>query len=126
MKNASEYLAHLKSLIILDPQVSHWTVVREEAQGDGGLFRYRLALQDGGLLEMVERFRVVAGEVQVGMYAFHWQDANGALVRRWDNAAHHPEISTYPHHVHEGAEDHVLPHEPVSAERILALVARGA
>lgn len=126
MKNASEYLAHLKSLIILDPQVSHWTVVREEAQGDEGLFRYRLALQDGGLLEMVERFRVVAGEVQVGMYAFHWQDASGALVRRWDNAAHHAEISTYPHHVHKGAEDHVLPHEPVSAERILALVARGA
>ena len=52
MKGAADYLAHVKALIAVNPQVVHWTVIREEAQGDMGLFRYRLGLRDGGLLEM--------------------------------------------------------------------------
>lgn len=33
-------------------------------------------------------------------YSFHWQYKNGNLIRRWDNAPHHKEIKTYPHHLH--------------------------
>ncbi|MCU0285446.1 MAG: DUF6516 family protein [Acidobacteria bacterium] len=32
-------------------------------------------------------------------YSFHWQDKEEKLIARWDNAAHHPEVRTYPHHV---------------------------
>lgn len=123
MKNAGDYLAHIKALIVLNPQVVHWVVVREEAQGDIGLFRYRLTLRDDGLLEMFERFQVVEERLQVTKYRFHWQDADGQLRKRWDNAAHHPEIPMYPHHVHDGAEANVLPHGPIDAERVLAIIA---
>ena len=68
MKDATDYLAHIKALIILNPQVVHWTVVREEAQGDLGLFRYRLTLRDGGLLELFERFQIVEERLQVTRY----------------------------------------------------------
>ena len=54
MKNAATYLAHIKVLILVNPQVVHWVTVREEAQGDRGLFRYRLVLRDGSLLEMFD------------------------------------------------------------------------
>jgi len=56
VRDAVEYLAQIKALIVLNPQVTDWTTVREEAQGDAGLFRYRLTLHDGGLLEMFELF----------------------------------------------------------------------
>jgi len=52
VKDAAEYLAHVKALIVMNPQVTHWTAGREEVQGDAGLFRYKLVLRDGGLLEM--------------------------------------------------------------------------
>lgn len=123
MKNAGDYLAHIKALIVLSPQVVHWVVVREEAQGDMGLFRYRLTLRGGGLLEMFECFQVVEERLQVTKYRFHWQDADGQLRKRWDNAAHHPEIPTYPHHVHDGAEANVLPHGPFGTEDVLAIIA---
>ena len=126
MKDAADYLAHIKALIVVNPQVVHWTVVREEAQGDMGLFRYRLALRDDGLLEMFERFQVVGGRLQIAKYSFHWQGADGQLRSRWDNAAHHPEVPTHPHHVHDGAEANVLPHGPVSAEEVLAIIAAEA
>jgi len=126
VKNAGDYLSHLKALIALNPQVVHWRVVREEAQGNMGLFRYRLTLRSGGLLEMFERFQVVEGRLHVAKYSFHWQDADGRLRKRWDNAAHHPEVPTHPHHVHDGAEAEVLPHEPISAEGVLAILATEA
>jgi hypothetical protein len=126
VKNAGDYLAHIKALIALNPQVVHWMVVREEAQGDMGLFRYRLTLRDGGLLEMFERFQVVEERLQVAKYSFHWQDTGGQLHKRWDNAAHHPGLPTHPHHVHDGAEANVLPHEPVNAEGVLAIIAAEA
>ena len=45
--------------------------MREEAQGDMGLFRYRLTLRGGGLLELFERFQIVGGRLQVVKYSFH-------------------------------------------------------
>jgi hypothetical protein len=126
VKNAGDYLAYIKALIALNPQVVHWIVVREEAQGNVGLFRYRLTLPDGGLLEMFEQFQIVEGRSQVAKYSFHWQDAAGQLRKRWDNAAHHPEVPTHPHHVHCTAETNVLPHVPIGAEEVLAIIAAKA
>ncbi len=122
MTNAGNYLAHIKALILLNPQVAHWRIVREEEQGDRGLLRYRLTLKDNSLLEMFEFFLITATGVQVTKYRFHWQNADDQLLKRWDNAAHHPEIATYPHHVHDGSEENVLPHESMNAEKVLSTI----
>lgn len=39
-------------------------------------------------------------------YRFQYMDENKNLIRRWDNAPHHHELSNYPFHVHtpEGVE----------------------
>ena len=63
MKDAADYLAYIKALIVENPQVLRWTVVREEMQGDMGMLRYRLTLRDSDLLEMFELFQVVEGRV---------------------------------------------------------------
>ena len=34
------------------------------------------------------------------IYSFHWQDKNGDLIIRWDNAPHYKNIKTFPHHKH--------------------------
>jgi hypothetical protein len=33
-------------------------------------------------------------------YAYYWLTGNGELIQGWDNAPHHPQVSTYPHHSH--------------------------
>jgi len=35
-------------------------------------------------------------------HSFHWQDKNDRFIIRWDNARHHKDIRTYPHHKHTG------------------------
>lgn len=34
------------------------------------------------------------------IYSYHWQDENGKLRIRWDNAPHHKHLKTFPHHKH--------------------------
>jgi hypothetical protein len=123
VKEADDYLAFVKALIIANSQVTGWKAIREEAQGDLGLFRYRVTFQDGSLLEMFERFQIVNGKPLVAKYRFHWQDAAGRLLKRWDNAGHHPQVSTHPHHVHDGSEENVNSYEPLSAEQVLEMIA---
>lgn len=126
MKDAADYLVHVKALVVANPQVLRWIVIREEAQGVMGLLRYRLTLRGGGLLEIFERFQVVEGRIEAAKYSFHWQDAAGQLLKRWDNVAHHPEISTHPCHVHDGAETNVQTHGPITTEEVLAFIAQQA
>lgn len=123
MKDAADYLAFIKALIVTNPQVAHWTSVREETQGERGLLRFRLTWRDGSLLEMFELFHVTEGNVRITKYSFHWQDASGQLLKRWDNAGHHPELPTHPHHIHHVTEANVQPHEPITAEAVLDLIA---
>ena len=122
MKDASDYLNAIKAFIVLTPEITRWEIIREEAQGDVGLFRYRLTWSDGSLLEMFELFAVEDQTICVQKYSFHWQTQNGSLIKRWDNAAHHPEVKTHPHHIHDGVELNVLPCQPVDAEAIITLI----
>ena len=42
-------------------------------------------------------------------YAYHWEHRRqSGRMYRWDNAPHHPEISTYPHHLHDGDEHTIV------------------
>lgn len=50
-------------------------------------------------------------------YSYHWQDGKGRLVMRWDNAGHHRDIETHPHHVHHA--NNILPSYHISCKEIL-------
>lgn len=52
-------------------------------------------------------------------YHFHWQDLNNQLIKRWDNAPHHPEIETFPDHVHLGLDNTCRAGEPSSLLAVL-------
>jgi hypothetical protein len=78
--------------------------------------RARAEMLDGSLLYVRELF--VRDQSK---YSYHWQTPTGALLLRWDNAAHHPEIPTFPHHKHEG--ERVMPSVRVTIAEVLAELA---
>jgi Family of unknown function (DUF6516) len=55
-------------------------------------------------------------------YAFHWQEGSGRLIARWDNAAHWPEIETFPHHKHLGEAGQVVASEGTTLEEVLGVI----
>ena len=53
-------------------------------------------------------------------YAYHWADACGDLIYRWDNTKHWPDISTSPHHKHTGSQ--VLESTETSVADVLNMI----
>lgn len=67
-------------------------------------------------------FRDILLDGRQRKYAFHWQDAAGRLIARWDNAAHWPQIATYPHHKHLGETAHVIASDATTLEEVLVVI----
>jgi hypothetical protein len=40
-------------------------------------------------------------------YSFQWLKQDNTLIIRWDNAPHHPQISSSPHHKHIGTDENI-------------------
>jgi Family of unknown function (DUF6516) len=55
-------------------------------------------------------------------YAFQWMNPDGTLRIRWDNAPHHPHISTFPNHCHIADEQTIKPSEEMSFDAVLAII----
>ena len=93
-----EYLRQIDELLSASPTVRDIEVIRRtlrDTEWEKVLhYRYRVLLTDGGLVEMRERLVEMRGMVTTTKYRHHWQDSKGRLLKRWDNAPHHPGIET--------------------------------
>ncbi|HCZ06046.1 MAG TPA: hypothetical protein DHV12_02745 [Thermotogae bacterium] len=58
--------------------------------------KLKLLLKDGS--ELYIREYVSKKEY---LYSYHWQDKDGTLRARWDNAPHHKGLKSFPHHKHK-------------------------
>ncbi len=120
------YLRQIDELLSANPLVSEVQILRRSIR-DTELekvlnYRYRVTLADGGFVEMTERVLEVRSSLEVTKYRHHWQASTGKLIKRWDNAPHHPEIDTFPDHLHDGAENQVVNHAPVNGLEVLRLI----
>jgi hypothetical protein len=123
-----EYLLHIDEILSTHPFVSDIEIVRRVIRDTGFEkalnYRYRVTLGEGSLVEMTERILETHGMLEVSKYRHHWQRDDGLLIKRWDNAPHYPTIDTFPHHLHCGAEDHVVSYPAITGlealQRILA------
>lgn len=115
-----ERLDSLRARLILSAAVTSFHYHQEETVGDVGYFRVRCALTDGSELQLIERFRAIDNAIAVEKYSFHWQSNDGTPICRWDNAPHHRNLTTFPHHLHEGEASAVKAHAPVDVFAILS------
>ncbi len=117
------YLRQIDELLSASPMVSDVEVLRRsirDTEFERVLnYRYRVMLADGGFVEMTERVLEARGVLEVTRFRHHWQDGNGRLIKRWDNAPHHPEVDTFPNHLHDRAEDRVVSHPAINGLEVL-------
>ncbi len=63
---------------------------------DTEIVKAKLTLRDGSSLRISESF--IDG--QLVSYSYYWLNGNNQLIIGWDNAPHHRNIETFPHHKH--------------------------
>jgi hypothetical protein len=105
-------VGHIIAALRRSPLVKDLTVIEVVEEESVQFLRARAELIDGSLLHVRELFFPDHSK-----YSYHWQTQTGKLLLRWDNAPHHPEVSTHPDHKHE--RDQVVPSMRVSAEEVL-------
>ena len=110
--NARDYYVALQEAIHAAPHVLRSDMQFEEIDIAECYVRGVLWLIDGFELHIAE-YVVTEPEVMRPKYRYHLQTIEGQMVSRWDNAAHHPNVSTFPDHRHD-EQDQVYPSSPMS------------
>ena len=84
-----------------------------------GLIRCRVVFWDASYLDLYEVVSTELGYPVRVSYAYTYL-RQGQRIFRYDNAPHHPEIVTHPHHKHLGPEDRLAPADQPSLNQVLA------
>lgn len=74
--------------------VSHLT---HRLDGSVEQFKAEVQLIDGSRLYIND----VYIDKELRKYAYYRLTPGGEILQGWDNAPHHPEIASYPHHLHQ-------------------------
>ncbi|GJQ48168.1 MAG: hypothetical protein HKUEN01_05540 [Candidatus Kuenenia stuttgartiensis] len=75
-----------------------------------GFIQGKLQFMDGSILHWREFVDVEITADRL-MYVYQYMDSSDMIVFRYDNTGHHKKLnlSTYPHHKHEGSDNNVVP-----------------
>jgi hypothetical protein len=76
-----------------------------------------LVIIDSSILEISIFAVQFRNTVSIDKYRLHYMDRYGRMLFRYDNAPHHPEIDTHPHHKH--TPDRIIPSGMPSLQDIL-------
>ncbi|MFZ1755789.1 MAG: DUF6516 family protein [Caldilineaceae bacterium] len=118
--NIDNYFASLERGLRQNPLVSHLQqpFVCLASDDLNGLVRGRVFFWDDSFLDIYETVSTELGyPVRIG-YAYTYLH-NRKRVFRYDNAPHHPEIVTFPHHKHIGPEERLAPSDQPSRSQVL-------
>jgi hypothetical protein len=86
-----------------------------------GLIRCRVVFWDTSYLDLYEVVSTELGYPVRVHYAYTYV-REGQRAFRYDNAPHHPEVVTHPHHKHIGPADRLAPADQPSLSQVLAEV----
>jgi hypothetical protein len=120
----ADYFAGLERTLRRNPQVSkHEEPFTCLASDDfNGLVRGRVFFWDGSYLDLYEVVSTELGYPVRISYAYTYLK-DGRSAFRYDNAPHHPEITTFPHHKHIGPQERLAPADQPSLSRVLREIA---
>ncbi len=92
----SEYFREVELRLKNTEIITDKSVDFREFSATEGMLRGRLLFVDGSMLEFMEYLQ----KEKRLKYRFHLMDKEGNMVFRYDNAPHHKDISSFPHHKH--------------------------
>ena len=112
-----QYLTRIYATLYSRGDVEIQFLYSEQPTRLDGRVRGRLRFYDGSTLTFEEKVIKRGRSIERISYRYHYQRADGTLGFRYDNAPHHPEVLTFPDHIH--IEGHVEAAEPPDLSEVL-------
>jgi len=88
---------------------------------DEETLRLILYLKDGTNLRVAEQWR---GKV-LKRYSYYWLNNVNELKVGWDNAPHHTQMESFPHHKHVGQLKNLQPSRETDLEEVMEVIQTG-
>ncbi len=117
------YFAQIQDAIASSPIVISSDIHFGKRGEEAGYVRGSLIFRDETLLHFREYVDFEDGPERL-MYSYHYMDAGQQILFRYDNVEHHPHISTFPHHKHDGSEENIIESLAPTFAQILAEIER--
>jgi len=77
----------------------------------------RVTIIDASILEFAIFAISLDKTISIDKYRFHYMSNSGQMLFRYDNAPHHPELDSHPHHKH--VDDRITPSQMPSLKDVL-------
>lgn len=103
---AREYVNCVLNTLSRDPIIVSYDIEVDVKSSTLVLLHGNIMFKDGSTLEFLELVRETDKGLERLKYRFQYTKGN-EFIFRYDNAPHHKEIETFPHHKHVG--DKILP-----------------
>ena len=118
MQTIDEYFKKIQDTISNSKIVASTNIEYIKVLENEGYIRGTLTLIDGTELRLLEYTKITNNQAVTLRYRLQWQ-TEGELITRWNNAPHHPEIKTFPHHKHIKGEDKPKPSKTTNLISVL-------
>lgn len=77
-----------------------------------------MVLRDGSTLRVAERWQ----RGRLIRYSYYWLTEHDRLRVGWDNAPHHTQVDSFPHHKHLGDQGTIASSSETSLEEVMAAI----
>jgi hypothetical protein len=91
---------HIESIIQNSALIYSYTLQKEQLSVHSGYVEGEVLFVKGYRLSFFEFYYAVGNALELDKYRYHFMDCNNNLVFRYDNAPHHKDIESFPHHKH--------------------------
>ena len=116
MTTLHNYLARIEATLYSRQDITVRDLRVEPVSTTVAYIEDRLIFYDGSFLEIEEVLHLSDYRIEKVRYSYHYQKGD-RLIFRYDNAPHHPELPTFPHHKH--IDDHVEPCQEPDLQDVL-------
>ncbi|MCC6501490.1 MAG: hypothetical protein IT313_14580 [Anaerolineales bacterium] len=93
-----EYFLRIEKVIQDFPNIRSYALNKKTYNNRQGSVNGKIVFDNGYALEFTEV--VDTGKTSKIKYRYHFMNESQKLVFRYDNAPHHPQIKSFPHHKH--------------------------
>jgi hypothetical protein len=115
-----DYFLELQNLLQSSTVVKTVDVEYELKSRAIGVIHGTVGMIDGSTLHLLELIVIQGAKIVRQKYRFQFMDRSGKMIFRYDNAPHHPEVKTHPHHKHTRGEERPRPSKEIGLPEILA------
>ena len=96
-----KFVARLEQSITSNPVVLSSDIKKYFSPHDDAVYiRGAVLFTDASSLDLSLFIQKTGRVLSVDKYRFHYMDRQGRMIFRYDNAPHHPDLTSFPHHKH--------------------------